>query len=60
MTYDIPNNRTIEQLSVYEPDPKRVVCKIPQCDAKHYSRGWCAKHYRRFQRNQPVMDKCSS
>lgn len=24
------------------------ICSIPDCDRKHYARGWCNPHYQRF------------
>lgn len=40
------------------PDPKRTLCKIPDCDNAHYSRGWCATHYRRWKRHgSPLAGK---
>jgi hypothetical protein len=26
-------------------------CSVPACDARHYARGWCVSHYRRWARS---------
>ena len=26
-------------------------CSIDDCTARHYARGWCRKHYNRWERN---------
>lgn len=27
------------------------ICSIPDCDRRHYARGWCAKHYSKWRRS---------
>jgi HNH endonuclease len=31
--------------------PRRRRCSFSGCEEKHYAHGWCAKHYRRWQRH---------
>lgn len=30
------------------PTTAKKVCAIPDCDAPHYARGWCHRHYQRW------------
>ena len=31
------------------------ICKIKECKDKHYARGWCSKHYRRWERHRDPL-----
>lgn len=36
---------------------RNKVCKVEDCTAKHYSKGWCSKHYNRWLRHGDVSVK---